>query len=125
MTSSELEKNRQILETRVMELSQSAQRRDGICIEQHADALDSLVHAAERELAIQNLENRASRLQEAQAALQRIANGSYGICVECEEPIRPARLNAVPWAALCISCQQRADYNQGTVSQPPELEQAA
>ncbi len=38
-------------------------------------------------------------------ALARIEDKSYGICVNCENPIQPKRLEAVPWARHCIQCQ--------------------
>lgn len=40
------------------------------------------------------------------AALQRLANGSYGTCVACHEPIEEARLTAIPEAAFCAPCAQ-------------------
>jgi len=46
-------------------------------------------------------------LRQVQDALRRIEAGSYGICHECEEPISPKRLAAVPWAKYCVSCQER------------------
>lgn len=39
------------------------------------------------------------------AALKRIAAGTYGICVECGAPIAPQRLEAVPTALRCVSCK--------------------
>lgn len=39
-------------------------------------------------------------------ALERIENGTYGACQNCEEPIDRKRLEAVPWALLCIKCQE-------------------
>lgn len=47
-------------------------------------------------------------LVEIDAALQRIQDGSYGICEGCGEPIGAARLTAIPWARLCIDDQRRA-----------------
>jgi DnaK suppressor protein len=38
-------------------------------------------------------------------ALQRIKDGTYGICANCEQPISRQRLSAVPWAKYCIECQ--------------------
>ena len=38
-------------------------------------------------------------------ALDRIENKSYGTCVNCENPIQPKRLEAVPWTRHCIECQ--------------------
>jgi len=46
-------------------------------------------------------------LREVQAALRRIEQGAYGVCYECEEPISVKRLDAVPWAKFCVSCQER------------------
>ena len=43
------------------------------------------------------------------AALAKIAEGSYGTCEECGEAIAPARLEAVPDAVLCITCATRAE----------------
>src|SRR5215471_2101975 len=45
-------------------------------------------------------------LREVDGALHRIDNGNYGICLECEEPISPKRLDAVPWARYCVPCQE-------------------
>jgi DnaK suppressor protein len=46
-------------------------------------------------------------LREISDSLRRIDEGSYGICMECEEPISTKRLDAVPWARYCVSCQER------------------
>src|SRR5271165_7163461 len=45
-------------------------------------------------------------LREISDALHRIETDSYGICMECEEPISTKRLNAVPWARFCVTCQE-------------------
>ena len=44
------------------------------------------------------------KLAEVDAALQRIANGTYGICANCGKPISIDRLRAVPWTTLCLDC---------------------
>src|SRR5215813_15283390 len=46
-------------------------------------------------------------LREVGDALVRIEHGAYGICLECEEPISPKRLDAVPWARYCVVCQDQ------------------
>src|SRR5579872_5566835 len=46
-------------------------------------------------------------LREISDALQRIEQGTYGTCMECEEPISIKRLEAVPWARYCVACQER------------------
>jgi len=45
-------------------------------------------------------------LREISDALQRIETGIYGVCLECEEPISVKRLEAVPWARYCVTCQE-------------------
>ena len=47
-------------------------------------------------------------------ALRRLHAGSYGVCGSCEEPIAEARLQALPFAELCRSCQERAEAEDGT-----------
>jgi DnaK suppressor protein len=42
-------------------------------------------------------------------ALAREAEGTYGLCVHCSQPIEPKRLEAVPWARHCIRCQDLED----------------
>jgi DnaK suppressor protein len=46
-------------------------------------------------------------LIEIDAALQRIEDGTYGICENCGKPIAPERLAAIPWTRLCIDDQRR------------------
>jgi DnaK suppressor protein len=46
-------------------------------------------------------------LREVQHALRRIADGSFGVCPRCEEPISAKRLDAIPWAKYCVPCQEQ------------------
>ena len=45
-------------------------------------------------------------LREISDALRRIDRETYGICLECDEPISSKRLDAVPWARYCVTCQE-------------------
>jgi len=112
MTKTEINKYREILEAKQAELAQVLRNRDGITIEKSPDALDEVQNAAERELAIRNLDRESNLLRNVRAALHRIDDGMFGICLHCEEDISPKRLNAVPWAPYCIGCQENADRNQ-------------
>jgi DnaK suppressor protein len=112
MTKTELNKYREILEVKQAELAQVLRNRDAITIEKSPDALDEVQNAAERELAIRNLDRESNLLRNVRAALHRMNDGMYGICLHCEEDISPKRLNAVPWAPYCIACQETADRNQ-------------
>ncbi len=49
------------------------------------------------------------QLQMVDDALLRIEARRYGVCVTCEEPMNLKRLEAVPWARLCIACQEREE----------------
>jgi DnaK suppressor protein len=99
------------LETKLEELERIVRNRDAITIEKSADALDEVQHAAERELAIRNLDRESNLLRNVRSALRRIEDGSFGTCLHCEEEISPKRIAAVPWAAYCIQCQEQADRN--------------
>jgi DnaK suppressor protein len=46
-------------------------------------------------------------LREIADALHRIDHDTYGICMECDEPISTKRLDAVPWARYCVACQEK------------------
>ncbi|MBV8068741.1 MAG: TraR/DksA family transcriptional regulator [Acidobacteriaceae bacterium] len=111
MTKTELSKFKKILENKQDELERIVRNRDAITIEKSADALDEVQHAAERELAIRNLDRESNLLRNVRSALRRIEDGSFGICLHCEEEISPKRLAAVPWAPFCIQCQEQADRN--------------
>ena len=49
----------------------------------------------------------AKILQAIEEALQRMEKGTYGICRDCGDPIAPARLEAIPWTRVCITCKQK------------------
>jgi len=49
----------------------------------------------------------AKILQAIEEALLRMEKGTYGICRDCGEPVAPARLNAIPWTRVCISCKEK------------------
>jgi DnaK suppressor protein len=112
MTKTEFNKYKQLLETKQTELAGGLRNREGIAIEKTADALDEVQLAGERELAIRNLDRESNLLRNVRSALGRMADGSYGVCLHCEEDISPKRLNAVPWTAYCIKCQEAADRHE-------------
>ena len=112
MTKSELNKYRNVLEAKQSELVQVVRNRDGIVIEKSADAFDEVQYATERELAIRSLDRDSNLLRNVRAALDRIDEGSFGVCLSCEEDISPKRLAAVPSTAFCIVCQELADRGQ-------------
>jgi DnaK suppressor protein len=112
MTQTELNKYKAVLEAKRAELSAGLRNREDIAIEKAPDAIDEVQLAGERELAIRNLDRESSLLRNVKGGLARMADGSYGICMHCEEDIKPKRLDAVPWTKYCIKCQEAADRNE-------------
>jgi RNA polymerase-binding transcription factor len=109
MTRTELNKFQAVLNTKHVELARATGRRDGIAIERTPDVLDEIQLAGERELTTRSLERESKLLRDVRAALDRIEEGVYGTCFECDEEISSKRLRAVPWATLCITCQEQTD----------------
>lgn len=125
MTRNELNQFWTILSAKHMELARATGRRDDIAIERTADAMDEMQFATQRELSTRNLERQSGLLRNVRAAMDRIAGGSYGTCLHCEEEISHKRLNAVPWATLCIGCQEMADQNRSFAPEETILRKAA
>jgi len=69
------------------------------------DATDAFEQAKELSL----LQNSERLLAKVEAALVRFEEGAYGVCDRCGQQIDPARLKALPYAALCMDCQQRTE----------------
>lgn len=59
------------------------------------------------------LHHEQSELAATRQALERIDSGDYGFCQECGEPIGLARLEVVPQAHLCVSCQDMLEHRRG------------
>jgi DnaK suppressor protein len=112
------------LHAKARELEQQLRMRGTISIEPSADPIDEVQSAADRELAIESLDLKSALLAQVRSALCRIDSGEYGRCEECDEPISPRRLEALPWATRCIRCQEIIEKQQvslGDSSQtPPE-----
>ena len=49
----------------------------------------------------------AKILQAIEEALYRLEQGNYGECLDCGEGIAPARLTAIPWTRMCITCKEK------------------
>ncbi len=112
MNKTDLEKYKAVLEAKKAELSAGLRNREDIAIEKTPDALDEVQLAGERELAIRNLDRESNLLRNIRGALARINDGSYGVCLHCEEEIKPKRLDAVPWTKFCITCQEMVDRHE-------------
>jgi DnaK suppressor protein len=107
----ELSRFQAALEALITDLERGTRQRDGIAVEQSADQVDEIQRASERALAISNIDRESKQLRDVRAALRRIREGTFGVCEECEEQIHPKRLVAIPWASLCVQCQEAKECN--------------
>ena len=100
----ESEKNRIKDELTLLVGTQSDERREGSPFgKREEEATESM--ELEKRLAVEN--RLKSMLAEVDRALQKLDNGTYGVCDMCHTPIDPARMEALPQAILCMSCRQK------------------
>ena len=100
---------RSLLERKQKDLLSRFLTKEDIAIEIAADEMDRLQQQLSREVAIRSLDHTSKLLKSVQAALTRIEDDIYGVCLHCEEPIWEKRLKAIPWASHCVACQEIID----------------
>jgi DnaK suppressor protein len=105
---------RRVLEAKRKELMSGSSDLEEIAIVNAAEDFDRLQQQLNREVAIRNLDRQSSLLKSVQAALARIEDESYGVCLRCDEAIPEKRLNALPWAAYCVPCQEKVDAQRAS-----------
>lgn len=115
---------RQIIEKKREELRKAVGQREEISIERAADVIDALQLSQERTLAIENLDLESHLLRQVETALDRMEEGTYGACMHCDDPIPEKRLRALPWAVLCVRCQEQEERRKPRRS-TMDLEEAA
>lgn len=70
------------------------------------------------EMANALIDRQVSEVRDIEDALQRIAVGAYGMCVECNKPIEMERLNVYPAARRCFNCQARYEKSHAGAGRP-------
>ena len=93
----------------VEEIDEAIQAPDQMTYGSQAAAA-SQVFDQQRDLALR--ERAVQHLALVDAALARLDEGVFGVCLRCGREITPARLEALPWAAHCIDCQTTLDRGQ-------------
>src|ERR1700759_696264 len=99
------------LQARARELARTLAERNQIAIERAADLFDASLLATERESSARTLEQDFRLLRQIETALDRLRDGTFGICEGCEEEIAPKRLRAIAWTTRCVSCQEKLESN--------------
>ncbi|HAM35328.1 MAG TPA: hypothetical protein DEB40_11310 [Elusimicrobia bacterium] len=87
---------------RTQQLEESAEQDTG-------DDADKASQSIEKELLFELSDNERMTLDHIEAALRKIDKGTYGACESCRKPIPKLRLEALPFARYCISCQSSAE----------------
>ncbi len=114
MTQTDLAHFRDVLATKRTELTKS-RGLESIAIERCSEVMEEADNKNARELAIAGLNRESAIRRSVSAALLRIQDGSFGSCVHCGDEIGRRRLEAVPWAPLCIVCQEAADGGEDNI----------
>jgi len=114
-TPTEIRARRTALEAKLGELTAVFQDRSDLTIENSADMLDTIRMAADRDVSVQRMNISAQMLSDVREALGRLGKGEYGVCEDCEESIPPRRLDAIPWARVCVKCQEARDRTRDDV----------
>lgn len=99
-----------LLEEKLDELQNRAKAgRGDLVIQPNSDPLDRAKDESSRMSAASLGERDKNLIQAVQEALGRIEEGRYGECARCREEIAPRRLEFVPWAILCVACQEHSE----------------
>ena len=88
-------------------------RQQGIVGEEHAGygnhMADDATEVFEQTKSLALRRNLERVLEQVEDALRRFKEGTYGICEQCGAKIAPARLRVLPYAPLCLECQQHRE----------------
>ncbi len=109
------------LQAKARDLERQINDREEIQVEKLADPLDVSTAQSARDTAGANINRATLMLREVRAAIQRVDEGDYRICVGCDEDIPEKRLGVVPWASRCIPCQEAKDNEDKAAGEPMRM----
>jgi DnaK suppressor protein len=115
LTEAQLEQFQEKLTAKAAEIRGnlvSAKAGQALKGERLADVDDQAVQSHEEWIILNRNNIDVMLLREINEALSRVEDGTYGECMECEDPISHKRLNAIPWAKYCIDCQEEISARQ-------------
>jgi DnaK suppressor protein len=107
----EIRARRTVLEAKLGDLTAVFKDRSELAIENSADVLDNIRMATDLDVSVLRMNISAQMLSEVREALARLDTSEYGVCEDCEESIPQRRLDAIPWARVCVKCQEARDRN--------------
>jgi len=132
MDAKKLKVARQRLTTEYEDLTKSMKRgrlaAHEITVENTEDEGDLAIISHARELSYNLQESDLARLRSIEEAMEALDRGQYGECIRCDDDINEKRLEIVPWATMCIRCQEEAEMEgssqtvqAGLEGEEPEL----
>jgi DnaK suppressor protein len=104
---SELEEHRDRLRKEISDQGVDPDSED-FSVDLERGFADSAHSTAERARLISLVKELRGNLLDVERALDKTERGTYGLCERCHQPIGAERLEAIPWARLCITCKQKA-----------------
>jgi DnaK suppressor protein len=117
MEQGEVERLRQKLEFQRHETRQFLRHMEretkSLDVEATQDSADRCIISVSKEALYERMSQRRTVLLLIEAALKRIADGSFGICVGCGDKIQDQRLQALPWTQFCLRCQGELEAKIG------------
>ncbi|HET9215969.1 MAG TPA: TraR/DksA family transcriptional regulator [Terriglobia bacterium] len=126
MDAKKLKVVRQRLEKQYEDLTKSMKRgrlgADEIKIENTEDEGDLAMISHARELFYNLQEGALARLRSIEEAMEALDRGQYGECIRCDDDINERRLDVVPWATMCIRCQEETEMEASSQTVPAGLE---
>lgn len=103
-----LERRRTLLDDfRALEEEEAQSASETSAVSTHLADLGSDRASSDVNLGVQ--ESTSSEIREIDEALERIRDGSFGLCESCDQPIAKGRLEAIPYARLCIPCKMQEE----------------
>jgi DnaK suppressor protein len=122
MSEHEREQLLTALQKKLADLAGGTPGKDSLAQERSCDPLDEAQAELTLALAVGRMSLDWETKKAVETALDKIRSGDYGICENCGASIHPKRLEAVPWATHCVSCQSMRESDNDRDDSSPEPE---
>ncbi len=111
LTAEQIDKFRDVLSQKRDDLLAIVQRKKEEEIQDVGvgDEADVATHSVEKEMLFELTDSEKQTLDMVEAALLKLERGVYGTCESCRKPILRMRLQLMPWARYCVSCQSEQE----------------
>lgn len=111
LTKTKLKKFKEIFQQKQSNIMKNSFNRSQDTIDVGGDEIDIVQNNQIKSLSDKLSDRERHALRNLERCLNKINDGTFGLCEECEEPIGEARLQVMPEAILCISCAEELELN--------------